>query len=376
MHGRIYQWLARTLAVAAICGASVAARGQEDRRRPSRRSRRRTTRLLKMSGADASWPGRPRCRIGKGPEEDGRQGQGRQREGGLGIQCTPCGRIQVDTANFSQVGNYAGWTMATRPEPNGIEFRRLYLSLEGRRIRRRRVQSRVRLRRHKHQSGDTTPTIPRLPARAAASIQAKDIYLQINELPMVGHVRIGNFYEPFGLEATTSDIYHDVHGTGQHRHDLARPPHRHHGLRPHHRQREYPLGVGRLLLGRRRRRHDLPGQQELHGHDAGRPRSSGCPGTMRPPTAAACCTWASPATTAKLGPTSSRWPAAPTRVRRNRILGLPYNFTMTDVDHFSPAWRRIGLRLRPVLRAIGIRRRLRHQDSTALRIPSTPATSK
>ncbi|MFZ1936845.1 MAG: porin, partial [Thermoguttaceae bacterium] len=30
---------------------------------------------------------------------------------------------------------------------------------------------------------------------------------QINELPWLGHVRIGNFYEPFGLEATTSDLY-------------------------------------------------------------------------------------------------------------------------------------------------------------------------
>ena len=38
-------------------------------------------------------------------------------------------------------------------------------------------------------------------------VQAKDVFLQINELPLLGHVRIGNFYEPFGLEATTSDIF-------------------------------------------------------------------------------------------------------------------------------------------------------------------------
>ena len=37
----------------------------------------------------------------------------------------------MDTASFSQVGNYAGWNQAVRPEANGVEFRRIYLGLQG-----------------------------------------------------------------------------------------------------------------------------------------------------------------------------------------------------------------------------------------------------
>ncbi len=47
------------------------------------------------------------------------------------MTCTPYGRVQVDTASFSQVGNYAGWNQAVRPEANGVEFRRIYLGLQG-----------------------------------------------------------------------------------------------------------------------------------------------------------------------------------------------------------------------------------------------------
>ena len=42
-------------------------------------------------------------------------------------------------------------------------------------------------------------------ATTAAKIQAKDVYLQVNELPTIGHVRIGNFYEPFSIEDVSGD---------------------------------------------------------------------------------------------------------------------------------------------------------------------------
>ena len=35
----------------------------------------------------------------------------------------------------------------------------------------------------------------------------KDVYFQINELPYLGHVRVGQFYEPWGLETQTSSNY-------------------------------------------------------------------------------------------------------------------------------------------------------------------------
>ena len=33
------------------------------------------------------------------------------------------------------------------------------------------------------------------------------MYLQVNELPIFGTVRVGHFFEPFSLEQVTSDNY-------------------------------------------------------------------------------------------------------------------------------------------------------------------------
>ncbi len=125
------------------------------------------------------------------------------------MTCTPCGRIQLDTASFSQVGNYAGWNQAVRPESNGVEFRRLYLCLQGGGFNVIQYKAEFDIS-GTNTNNAATPTdsyTSSVSTVQAASVQAKDVFLQINELPMIGHLRIGNFYEPFGMEATTSDLY-------------------------------------------------------------------------------------------------------------------------------------------------------------------------
>lgn len=121
------------------------------------------------------------------------------------MSVTPYGRLQVDSAMFNQVGNYEGWNQATKPESNGIEFRRLYLGLKGGGF------DVIEYKLEFDFAGTNTntaanPYASSVTTTSSANVQAKDVYIQINELPMAGHVRIGNFYEPFGLEATTSDL--------------------------------------------------------------------------------------------------------------------------------------------------------------------------
>jgi len=42
---------------------------------------------------------------------------------------------------------------------------------------------------------------------AGNAVSAKDVYLTVNELPILGHVRVGHFKEPFSLEEMTSANY-------------------------------------------------------------------------------------------------------------------------------------------------------------------------
>ncbi|MEE8450979.1 MAG: porin [Thermoguttaceae bacterium] len=42
---------------------------------------------------------------------------------------------------------------------------------------------------------------------AAAGVGMRDMYIGIHEIPVLGYVRFGQYYEPFGLEQNTSDKY-------------------------------------------------------------------------------------------------------------------------------------------------------------------------
>jgi phosphate-selective porin OprO/OprP len=45
------------------------------------------------------------------------------------------------------------------------------------------------------------------PLNATASPDVKDAYLSMNEIPLVGRLRVGNFFVPFGLEQVTNDTF-------------------------------------------------------------------------------------------------------------------------------------------------------------------------
>jgi phosphate-selective porin OprO/OprP len=113
---------------------------------------------------------------------------------------TPAGRVQVDTASFSKSGNY----LNNATEANGIEFRRIYLCLKGTGFDVVEYKAEFDLAgtmtNNKNNGAYSTTAVP-------GKIAAKDLYVQVNELPMLGHIRIGNYYEPLGLETNTSDLF-------------------------------------------------------------------------------------------------------------------------------------------------------------------------
>ncbi len=258
MHGCIQQWLGRALAVAVVCGMGAAAMAQESQSPPP-------TQYYSVSETANNDNAALSARVAeleKALQKMDEKAKADKEKAASAFSCTPCGRIQVDTAMFSQSGqdNYLGKTY----EPNGVEFRRLYIGLKG---------SGFDVIEYKTEF-DLAGTVTNSAANAyptsttAAKIQAKDIYLQINELPLLGHVRIGNFYEPFSIEDVSGDLVTTFMERGEHFHVGSRPPHRRDGLRPHFGQRERPVVRGRVLRRRRRRRrrrHGLAGNHQLHG---------------------------------------------------------------------------------------------------------------
>lgn len=93
------------------------------------------------------------------------------------------GRIHLDAAGFNQddqnkvdLGNYE----------NGVIIRRAWLDAKG---------TAFEVLDYKWQFSFETD----------GKIKARDVYVGINELPILGHIRAGNFKEPFGLEQLESN---------------------------------------------------------------------------------------------------------------------------------------------------------------------------
>ncbi|MBN1909425.1 MAG: hypothetical protein JW818_06780 [Pirellulales bacterium] len=95
------------------------------------------------------------------------------------------GRMYVDTAMFDQnASSIAGVGNAQ----NGTEFRSARLGVGG---------SMFQVIDYKLEMDFASSTRPTF----------KDVYMSINELPLLGHVRIGHFKEPFGMEQLMSSKY-------------------------------------------------------------------------------------------------------------------------------------------------------------------------
>lgn len=208
MHGCVRQWPAWTLAIVVTCGVSAAARGQEmspaayadpaylSSAPTPAPSPQNALVSENVSGDDASLAVRL-AEVEKALKKLDDKAKADKAKAASGMTCTPSGRLQVDTAAFTQSGPYLNTT-----EPNGVEFRRLYLSLKGGGF------DVIEYKLEIDVAGTVTNNAPNAfpTSTTSGKIQAKDVYLQVNELPAIGHVRIGNFYEPFSLEDVSGDL--------------------------------------------------------------------------------------------------------------------------------------------------------------------------
>jgi phosphate-selective porin OprO/OprP len=109
------------------------------------------------------------------------------------------GRIHADWAVFDQSPNnratYGDWGDRT-------EFRRARISLSG--------EAFYVIDYQIEMDFADTPTIPDIGTVTTGDAQStsfKNVYVGISQLPWLGHVRVGHFKEPFGLEFLTSTNY-------------------------------------------------------------------------------------------------------------------------------------------------------------------------
>lgn len=117
------------------------------------------------------------------------------------------GRIQLDTALFGQsptsMNHYGDWQ-------DGVEFRRvrLYASGDAFHVIDYKLQMDFADTDEANQGSvadaDGTGFGPSRVNELLQSTAFKDVYVTIKELPCIGHVRIGHYKEPFGLEQLTS----------------------------------------------------------------------------------------------------------------------------------------------------------------------------
>jgi len=109
------------------------------------------------------------------------------------------GRIMMDWAAFDQ--NEASRNQAGDMK-NGTEFRRARLFLSGGAfdVVDYKIQFDFAEKENVRNSGGTGTT-------RLEQIDFKDVYITVNELPLLGHVRVGHFKMPLGLEQLTSSKY-------------------------------------------------------------------------------------------------------------------------------------------------------------------------
>jgi len=100
------------------------------------------------------------------------------------MSVTPCGRIHIDTAAFSQ----DPVDKARFDEQNGVELRRARLGLKGKGF--NVIQYKIEW-----------------DFAGKDKSRAKDIYLAITDLPLLQNIKIGHFKEPFSLDELTSSNY-------------------------------------------------------------------------------------------------------------------------------------------------------------------------
>ena len=209
MHGGTRTWLARLLATLAICSGWAIARGADDLvtspddpvyrlpvNSPDRGPRQAVRGQLVSNETHRPAPdlqGRVTKLEAALKKYEDKDAEAKKKAAGR-MSVKAGGRIMLDYGLFGQ-------GQASRDVygdvQDGVEFRRarLFLSGEGFDV----VEYKMEFDFADTDKGDGGKTIQ--------STAFKDVYMQVKELPYVGHVRVGHFKECFGLEQLTSSKY-------------------------------------------------------------------------------------------------------------------------------------------------------------------------
>jgi phosphate-selective porin OprO/OprP len=108
------------------------------------------------------------------------------------------GHVQTDYINWAQADE------PPIPAQNYFEFRRLRLTADGTGY--GVYDFRLQMTLEPPTIGTTVNPVPVLGTPIGTPL-VKDAYFSINEIPLIGRWRIGNFFVPFGLEQVTNDTF-------------------------------------------------------------------------------------------------------------------------------------------------------------------------
>ena len=206
MHGRIWKWCVFTLAMGLLCASSTSAWGQ-DRLLPSRDPGYAFTgksQLVDDSAFVAQESGHLAARVADLEAElkkitDKAAADKKKAAGKPSIKVG--GRIQLDWALFGQNAFSLGNLLGGTDIQDGVEFRRvrLYASGEAFNV----IDYKVQMDFADTDTANQGAAVNQL----IQSTGFRDVYITVKELPLVGHVRVGHYKEPFGLEQLTSCNY-------------------------------------------------------------------------------------------------------------------------------------------------------------------------
>jgi len=195
MHGRIYLWLAWAPAVAAVLGLMAPANGQDGSGEPqgtdpgysaaadATEAQAAPPVASNQDNQDANLAARL-AEVEKILKKAEDKAQADKEAAAGKMTATPSGRIQLDTAAFSQddvdKGRY--------DEQNGVAFRTARLAIVG---------GGFNIIKYQIEYDFATTT----------KVKCKDTFLTITDLPLLQNIQIGHFKEPYSLDELTSDNY-------------------------------------------------------------------------------------------------------------------------------------------------------------------------
>lgn len=198
MHGRFSGWLLGALVLAVFCGAATVAEAQSndpavpaesnypvasDQTQviPFAQASMAETYTVSSAAADDGDLAKRLAAVEKALKKIDDKAKEDKAKAAAKMTAVPYGRIHMDTASFSQDPVYP------TDNANGVEFRTIRLGIKG--------------------DGFDIMKYTIEVDFANQAVVAKDIYMNIGELPLLQNIQIGHFKEPFSLDELTSDNY-------------------------------------------------------------------------------------------------------------------------------------------------------------------------